>query len=65
MGQESENPREREKKLRFVLNHDAEVVNNQDVTLKLQEPVAGTNQYTDYKQLKYTIRRSFTSDFDF
>lgn len=61
----SENAREREMKLRFVLTQDADSVNNQEVTLKLEEPVEGTNQFKEYKQLKYTIRRSFTSDFDF
>jgi uncharacterized protein (TIGR02687 family) len=61
----AENAREREMKLRFVLTQDADSANNQEVTLKLEEPVEGTNQYKDYKQLKYTIRRSFTSDFDF
>jgi len=61
----SENPREREMKLRFVLTQDADKANKQEVMLKLEEPVTGTNQYKDYKQLPYTIRRSFTSDFDF
>ncbi len=61
----SDNPRERELKLRFVLTQEADSVNNEEVKLKLEEPVEGTNQYHDYKQLSYTIRRSFTSDFDF
>ena len=61
----SENPREREMKLRFVLTQDADGANNQEVMLKLEEPVTGTNQHKDYKQLPYTVRRSFTSDFDF
>lgn len=58
-------PRDREIKLRFVLTQDADSANNEEVSLKLEEPVVGTNQYTEYKQLKYTIRRSFTTDFDF
>jgi len=61
----SENAREREMKLRFLLNQEAESANNQEVTLKLEEPVSGSNQFQEYKQLRYTIRRSFTSDFDF
>lgn len=61
----SENAREREMKLRFLLNQEAESANNQEVMLKLEEPVSGSNQYQEYKQLRYTIRRSFTSDFDF
>lgn len=61
----SENAREREMKLRLLLNQEAESANNQEVILKLEEPVSGSNQYQEYKQLRYTIRRSFTSDFDF
>jgi hypothetical protein len=61
----AENARERELKLRFVLTQDADSANNQEVTLKLEEPVEDTNQFKEYRQLKYTIRRSFTSDFDF
>jgi uncharacterized protein (TIGR02687 family) len=61
----SENPREREMKLRFLLNQEADSANNQEVILRLDEMVAGTNQFKSYKELRYTIRRSFTSDFDF
>lgn len=61
----SENPRERELKLRFVLTQEADAANNQEVLLKLEEPEEGSNQYRKYKELRYTIRRSFTSDFDF
>ena len=61
----SDNPRERELKLRFVLTQEADTANNQEVSLKLEEPVEGSNQYREYKQIRYTIRRSFTSDFDF
>jgi uncharacterized protein (TIGR02687 family) len=61
----SENARERELKLRFVMSQDADAVNNQEVFLKLEESEEGSNQYRKYKSLRYTIRRSFTSDFDF
>ena len=61
----ADSSRDRESKLRFVLTQEAEGVNNEEVSLKLEEPVSGTNQYTEYKQLRYTIMRSFTSDFDF
>ncbi|PSU45721.1 BREX-1 system phosphatase PglZ type A [Photobacterium frigidiphilum] len=61
----SDNSREREMKLRFLLNQEADSANNQEVILKLEETVAGTNQFKSYKELRYTIRRSFTSDFDF
>ena len=61
----SENPRERELKLRFLLTQEADAANNQEVLLKLEEREDGSNQYRKYKELRYTIRRSFTSDFDF
>lgn len=61
----SDNARERELKLRFVLTQEADSANNQEVLLKLEEPEEGSNQYRKYKELRYTIRRSFTSDFDF
>lgn len=61
----SDNAREREIKLPFVLTQEADAANQQEVALKLKEPVEGTNQFREYKQLKYMIRRSFTTDFDF
>lgn len=61
----SENPRERELKIRLLLSKLADEFNKQQVTLRLQEPVAGTSHYTDYKAIAYTLRRSFTSEFDF
>ena len=65
MDLKTDNARERELKIQFVLTQEADSVNNQEVSLKLEEPVVGTNQFKEYKQLKYTIRRSFASDFDF
>ncbi len=61
----SDNPRERELQLRFVLTRKAEEANGQEVILKLEEKVAGTSHYKEYKTLTYLMRRSFTSDFDF
>ena len=61
----AESPRERELKVRFVLSREAEAANNQEVTLRLESPVTGTSHYSEYKTLKYLMRRSFTSDFDF
>lgn len=60
----SENPREREVKVRFILSRKADDVNNQTVYLKLEEPVPGTSYHKDYRSLPYQLRRSFTSDFD-
>jgi len=61
----SENPRERELKIRFVLTRKADDANNQEVILLLDEKLAGTTHYKEYKSLRYLMRRSFTSDFDF
>ena len=61
----SDNPRERELQVRFVLTRKADEVNGQEVILKLEEKHAGTSHYKVYKSLRYTMRRSFTSDFDF
>lgn len=61
----SENPRERELQLRFVLSRKADEANGQEVTLRLLEKHAGTTHYKEYKSLRYMMRRSFTSDFEF
>jgi len=61
----SDNPRDRELQVRFVLTLKADEANGQEVILKLEEKHAGTSHYKDYKSLRYLMRRSFTSDFDF
>lgn len=61
----SDNPREREMPVRFVLSRKADEANGQQAVLRLEELVDGTSHYREYKSLHYTIRRSFTSDFDF
>jgi len=61
----SDNPRERELQLRFVLTREADEANGQDVFLKLEERHGGTSHFKEYKSLRYLLRRSFTSDFDF
>lgn len=60
----SENPRERELQVRFVLSRQADEVNGQEVILKLDEKPANISNYKPYKSLRYLLRRSFTSDFD-
>ncbi len=52
-------------KLRFLLTQEADEANGQEVRLILEEPISGTVKFKDYKSLSYTLRRSFTSDFDF
>lgn len=61
----SDNPRERELPVRFILSRKADEVNNQQVELRLDEQVEGTSHYAKYKAMRYTVRRSFTSEFDF
>ncbi|MGB5050852.1 MAG: BREX-1 system phosphatase PglZ type A, partial [Caldilineaceae bacterium] len=61
----SEHPRQREVQRQFILNREAEAVNNQEVDLRLEEQVEGTSHYRVYRSARYTLRRSFTSDFDF
>ena len=64
MDRTSENPRDREEKVQLVLSREADDANGQEVILKLEEPVAGTSHYKEYKSLRYLMRRSFSSDFD-
>ena len=61
----SENPRERELPIRFVLTSKADNANGQEVILRLEEKLSGTSHYREYKSMRYMMRRSFTSDFDF
>lgn len=61
----SENPREREQQVSLILTRKIDEVNGQEVILKLEERVGSTSHYKEYKTLRYTVRRSFTSDFDF
>lgn len=61
----SENPREREQQVRFLLTRKANEANGRDVYLRLEEKVPGTSYFKEYTSLRYTMRRSFTSDFDF
>jgi len=61
----SDNSRDRERQVRFVLTSKADEVNGQEVILKLGEKYPGTTHYSEYKSIRYLMRRSFTSDFDF
>ena len=61
----SDNPRDREMHVRFVLSRKADDCNGQEVILRVDEKLAGTSHYKEYKTLRYMVRRSFVSDFDF
>jgi len=60
----SENARERELKMRFILTLEADKANGQEVFLKLTEQIGQTSQRSEYKSVQFMLRRSFTSDFD-
>ncbi|MGB1249108.1 MAG: BREX-1 system phosphatase PglZ type A [Candidatus Promineifilaceae bacterium] len=60
----SEDARERERKVRFVLTRAADAADGQDVILKLEEREANTSYYRVYKSMPYQLRRSFMADFD-
>lgn len=62
---ESGEGRDRFQSVRLLLSKDADAVNNQTVEFLLSEQIEGTDQWKTYKSVLYTIRRSFTTDFDF
>ncbi len=61
----SDNSRDRERQVRFLLTSKADEVNGQEVILRLDEKYPRTSHYSEYKSIRYLMRRSFTSDFDF
>jgi len=61
----SDNPREREIKVRFLLSQNSNDSNGKEVVLKLEEQVDKTSHFREYATMVYQMRRSFSSDFDF
>ena len=61
----SDNPREREMKVRFLLSQNSDEANGKEVVLKLEERVDRTSHFKEYATMRYQMRRSFSSDFDF
>ncbi len=64
----TDNPREREMKVRFLLSSNSDDYNNQEVFLKLEKisPAPETSHDKFYGDgVKYTLRKSIKSDFDF
>jgi uncharacterized protein (TIGR02687 family) len=61
----SENPREREHQVRFLMSRKADEFNGQEVILKLEEQHGDTSHFREYRTARYMLRRSFTNDFDF
>ena len=60
----SENAREREVPVRSLLRR-ADEFNGQEVILKLRRAARRTSHFREYRTARYTLRRSFSSDFDF
>lgn len=54
----------REQRQVFHFTSTASKHNGQDVILKLEEQISGTNQYKTYKTITYRMLIAFTSEFD-
>ena len=61
----SDEQRDRYQSLQLLLNQDANDYNNRAVEFRLEERISNTNQWRVYEKAMYTLKRSFTSDFDF
>lgn len=62
---ESAEGRDRFQTVRLLLSKDADEANNQSVEFRLSEPIGETGEWKKYKSVPYTLKRSFTTDFDF
>ncbi len=61
----SDDQRSRYQKAVLYLTEDADQFNNLPVELRLEEPIPNTTQWKSFSKGNYTIKRSFTTDFDF
>lgn len=61
----SDDQRERYQSATLYLTQEADDFNNRAVELRLEEPIPNTNQWKVFSKANYTIKRSFTTDFDF
>lgn len=61
----SDDQRDRYQKSVLYLTQDADQYNNRPVELRLEEPIPNTSQWKLLSKGNYTIKRSFTTDFDF
>lgn len=62
---ESAEGRDRFQSVRLLLSKDADEANNRSVEFRLSEPIGETGEWKKYKSVLYTLKRSFTTDFDF
>jgi len=63
LNSESDISRERETKVKLILNDKANDYNNKDIYLKLKHKLSGTNKYADYKSYPYFLKRALFTDF--
>ena len=61
----SADARDRYQSPRMLLSQDANDYNNRAVEFRLEERIPNTNQWRVHEKAIYTLKRSFTSDFDF
>lgn len=62
---ESAEGRDRFQRVRLLLSKDADLANDHSVEFRLSEPIGETGEWKKYKSVPYTLKRSFTTDFDF
>ena len=61
----SDDQRQRYQSTTLYLTQDADDFNNRPVELRLEEPIPNTTRWKSFSKGQYTIKRSFTTDFDF
>ena len=61
----SDDQRDRYQKAVLYLTQDADQYNNRPVELRLEVPIPNTTQWKTFSKGNYTIKRSFSTDFDF
>jgi uncharacterized protein (TIGR02687 family) len=63
--QTSTDKRDRYQTATLYLSQEADDFNNRPVEVRLEEPIPNTNQWKVFTKAPYTLKRSFTADFDF
>ncbi len=63
--QASDDVRDRYQSARMLLSQEADAFNNRTVEFRLEEQIPNTRKWRVYQRVPYTLRRSFTTDFDF
>jgi uncharacterized protein (TIGR02687 family) len=63
--QTSADKRDRYQSARMLLSQESSDYNNRSVEFRLEEQIPNTNQWRVFAKAVYTLKRSFTSDFDF